>query len=330
MALVRRLFDAFGASGFEGVFILILLALPQSARASEFSQTDVVRVVLTDGDTLQAARVRPAPFDMVAVEMSDSQIRYLPSNRVRAVLDSRGVDHTKALLEQRETIASPLDLEANGRGEFSGEDRTSQRRIHALTWRGRPLAETPSFMITEFGVLARLDDYPYIGGDSRVAVSFDLGWMKNISEHGAVGFSGYALVSDPTTRLGIRARYRRWLSRKTSIDVSPGVLLGGEDSAIEYDPPGFVLGATVNAGDLVALTVDAEYARNVALVHDTPPLQWAKKTDVAWRAGAKLGSGLGLLGAAGLFGLVLLHRSERRVRLSMLFTSEKMGVGAVT
>ena len=43
---------------------------------------------------------------------------------------------------------------------------------------------------TEFGVLGRIDDYPYIGGDSRIALSFDLGWMKNISESGAVGFSG--------------------------------------------------------------------------------------------------------------------------------------------
>jgi len=270
---------------------LILLFLPVSARASEPSRTAVVRVVLTDGDTLHAARVRPASFDMVAVEMPDSRIRYLASNKVRAVLDSLGVDRTAAVLEHRETVPSPYD--------------PNRRRIPALTWRGRPLAETRSFMITEFGVLTRIDDYPYVGGDSRIAFSFDLGWMRNISERGAVGFSGYALVSDPTTRMGIRARYRRWLSRKTSIDISPGVLLGGEDSGIEYDPPGFVLGATLNAGDLVALTVDAEYARNLDLVHDTPPFQWEKRTDVAWRAGAKLGSGLGLLGTAGLFGLVL-------------------------
>lgn len=279
------------------LLILILLALPLSARASEPPRTAVVRVVLTDGDTLQAVRVRPATFDMVAVEMPDSQIRYLAANRVRAVLNSRGADRTAAVLERRETVPSRYDREA------SGEDRP--KRIPALTWQGRPLAETRSFMITEFGVLTRIDDYPYLGGDSGVQFSFDLGWMKNISPRGAVGFSGYALLSDPTTRLGLRGRYRRWLSRKTSIDVSPGVLLGGEDSAIEYDPPGFVLGTTLNAGDLVALTLDAEYARNRALVHDTPPLQWENRSDVAWRAGAKLGSGLGLLGAAGLFGLAL-------------------------
>jgi len=272
---------------------VFLLLLPLSARASEPSHTAVVRVVLTDGDTLHAARVRPASFDMVAVEMPDSKILYFSSNRVRAVLDSLGVDRTKAVLEHRKTVPSPYDLDPNGR-----------RRIPALTWRGRPLAETRSFMITELGVLARIGDYPYIGDDSRMALSFDLGWMKNISERGAVGFSGYALVH-PTTRMGIRARYRRWLSRKTSIDISPGILLAGEDSGIEYDPPGFVLGATLNSGDLVALMVDAEYARNLDLVHDTPPFMWEKRTNVTWRAGAKLGSGLGLLGAAGLFGLVL-------------------------
>jgi hypothetical protein len=274
---------------------VVLLVLTPSARASELSPTSTVRIVLTDGDTLYAARVRPASFKMVAVEMPDSKIRYLASNKVQAVLDSRGVDRTEAVLEHWETVPSPYDPGPNGPG---------RRRIPAVTWRGRPLAETRSFMFTEFGVLARIDDYPYLGGDSRIALSFDLGWMKNISKSGAVGFSGYALVS-PTTRLGIRARYRRWLSRKTSIDISPGILLSGEDSGIEYDPPGFVLGATLNSGDLVALTVDAEYARNLDLVHDTPPLQWEERTNVAWRAGAKFGSGLGLLGAAGFIGLVL-------------------------
>jgi hypothetical protein len=281
--------------------ILILLVLPVSAHASEPPRTAVV-LVITESDTLHAARVSPAPFDMVAVEMSDSKIRYLASNKVRAVLDSLGVDRTAAVLEHGESVPSRYDPGPNGPEGSPGE---RPRRIPAVTWRGRPLAETRSFMITEFGVVARIDDYPYSSGDSRIGISFDLGWMKNISAKRAVGFSGYALVADPTTRLGIRARYRRWLSRKTSIDVSPGVLLGGEDSGIEYDPPGFVLGATLNSG-LVALTVDAEYAKNLDLVHDTLPLQWEKRTDVAWRAGAKFGSGLGILGAAGFFGLIIL------------------------
>ena len=80
---------------------VVLLAVPLSARASEPPRPAVVRVLLTDGDTLHAARVRPASFDMVAVEIPHSKVRYLASNRVRAVLDSRGVDRTKAVLEHR-------------------------------------------------------------------------------------------------------------------------------------------------------------------------------------------------------------------------------------
>src|SRR5882762_6599117 len=105
---------------------VVLLALPLSARASEPSATAVVRVVLTDGDTLRAARVRPASFDMVAVEIPNSKIRYIASNRVRAVLDSRGVDRTRAVLDHRETVPSPYDPEPNG---SPGEDRPSRRRV---------------------------------------------------------------------------------------------------------------------------------------------------------------------------------------------------------
>ena len=282
---------------------LALLA-PVFARASEPSDAAFVRIVLTDGDTLQAVRVSPASFDVVAVEASDGKISYLASNKVRVVLDSQGVDRTKEVLERRRMVPSREDLEAPPSGTVR------PKRIPSLTWRGRPRAETRSFMITEFGLVARIDDYPYGRGDSRIALSFDFGWMKNISENGAVGFSGYALAGDPTSRMGVRARYRRWLSRRTSIDVSPGVLLGGEDSAIEYDPPGFVLGATLNAGDLVAFMVDAEFARNRDLVHDTLPLQWENRSEVAWRAGAKLGSGLGVLATAALFGLVIYVGSQ--------------------
>jgi hypothetical protein len=209
------------------------------------------------------------------------------SIRVRRILDVEGRDRTAAVLDRRETF-----------------DTTREKRIPSLTWRGHPYPETRSFMITEFGVMYRLDRYPYLGGTSRLAITFDLGWMKNVGSRHAVGFSGYAMPADQTTRLGIRFRYRRWLSRSASIDVSPGVILGGEDSAIEYDPPGFVLGTTLNAGDLIAVMVDAELARNWEFVEESPPfVTRTTHTDVTWRAGAKLGSGLGLLSAAALVGL---------------------------
>jgi hypothetical protein len=175
---------------------------------------------------------------------------------------------------------------------------------HALCWRGHPLPECRSFLITEFGLLARLDDYPYQRGASRVAVTFDAGWMKNISERDAVGLSGQVLTSDPTQRIGVRGRYRRWLSRNTSVDLTPGVFVSGEDNLIDYDPPGFVMGAAFNAGDLISVTVETEYARYKDYGDVLPQIP-TTHSDVTWRAGAKLGSGLGVLGAAALVGLFL-------------------------
>ena len=160
-------------------------------------------------------------------------------------------------------------------------------------------------MIVESGVLVRLDENPYYERASRIAYVFDVGWMKNISPRDAVGFTGYALVSDPTQRLGLRARYRRWLSSGTSIDVSPGILLSGEGDGGEYSLPGFALGATVNAGDLIGLTADVEWSRTQDLVHDTLPLEWRSRSDVAWRVGGKLGSSLGLVGGALFVGLII-------------------------
>jgi hypothetical protein len=226
---------------------------------------------------------------MVAIVLPDSSIRYVPAVRVRRILDAEGHDRAAAFLDRRETIG-----------------KTRVVRTKALTWRGHPFPETRSFLITELSMMYRLDRYPYRAAGSRLDLTFDLGWMKNVGTRQAIGFSGYAMPSDQTTRLGIRARYRRWLSRGVSVDVSPGVILGGEDGAIEYNPPGFVLGTTLNAGDLIAVMVDAELARNWEFAEQSPPfLTRVNHTDVTWRAGAKIGSGLGLLGSVAVVGLVI-------------------------
>ncbi len=173
---------------------------------------------------------------------------------------------------------------------------------HSLCWRGRP--ECGSFVVTELGALYRLDEYDYPGMDWRVVLTFDAGYMKNLSLKDAVGVTGYALLNDDITRLGIRPRYRRWLSHDTSIDISPGILLSGEDAAIDYDPPGFVLGVTGNLRDLLALTVETEYSR-YRDYGGGPGVDYQTQSDWTIRGGAKLGSGLGLAGAAAYLGLLI-------------------------
>jgi hypothetical protein len=190
-------------------------------------------------------------------------------------------------------------------GEADPTNASSEHKPgHALCWRGKP--ECGSFIITEMGFLYTIDDYPFAGGGSRLALTFDAGWMKNLSARHAVGFTGYAAVSDDVTRLGIRPRYRRWLSRTSSVEVSPGILLSGEDTAIDYDPPGFIVGATVNHRDLIALTLETEYSRYRVYVYGEPPVtSYQHTSDWTVRGGAKLGSALGVAGTAALFAFFL-------------------------
>lgn len=274
--------------------LLTLLLMTLCDRASASPETTGARatltVVLSSGDTLDAIRVVPSGLDVVRIDTADRSVFY-PGVRVRLIQDEWGEDRTRDILDRRQT------LELGSR-----ERRERASRSHALCWRGQPAPKCRSFMIVESGLLVRLDDDR---NDSRVSVVFDLGWMKNVSPKEAVGFTGYAMASD-VSRLGIRGRYRRWLSNRTSVDVSPGILLGGEGGGIgTYSPPGVVLGATFNAGDLFALTVDAEWARGKEIVDYTPPVEWQTRSDVAWRAGAKLGSSLGLLGYAAFAALVI-------------------------
>lgn len=184
----------------------------------------------------------------------------------------------------------------------SPETHAPEKPAHALCWRGKPLAECRSFLITEMGLLVQMNRNTSNLYAESVVLTFDLGWMKNVKPREAIGFSGYALAGD-VSRLGIRGRYRRWLTRHTAIDVSPGILLSGENTVTNFQAPGFVLGTTANLGDLIALTLEAEwsqyrdYGSGLTTTYGTG-------SDVTWRGGAKLGSALGVAGTAALFALV--------------------------
>ena len=218
-------------------------------------------------------------------------------------MDSRSWFRIASIAAVTACLGSPVVVNAD---EADPPPAPSERKPgHALCWRGKP--ECGSFIITEMGVLYRLDDYPFPGDPSRINLSFDAGWMKNLSKRDAVGLTGYALTDGDMTRLGIRPRYRRWLSHGSSIDISPGVLLSGEDPAIDYDPPGFVLAASLNEGDLVALTLETEYARYRDYADTGGPgsTSYQNREDWTIRGGAKLGSGLGLAGTAALLALAI-------------------------
>ncbi len=95
-------------------------------------------------------------------------------------------------------------------------DSTARPTPHEFCFRGRPGAFCKEFAITE---LAYGRSAPTQLVDPNV-VTWDLGAMRNVGPRSAVGGS-----IQFTTRfsVGLKARYRRWLSKDVSLDIAPGV-----------------------------------------------------------------------------------------------------------
>lgn len=174
----------------------------------------------------------------------------------------------------------------------------------SLCWRGKPMPECRTFLVTELGVYGRLDDDPTQAADNPVYFTLDLGVMKNVSPVSAVGVTAYGGAGDSHARIGARFRYRRWLSRNTSVDLAPGVIAyGSEDGGYTHQAPGFVFGATWNWRDWVALGLEVEHSRYRIEGYTPGELASPEKiSDTTWRAGGKLGSAPGVLGTAALVG----------------------------
>ena len=173
-----------------------------------------------------------------------------------------------------------------------------------LCWSGKPMPECRTFLITELGVYARLDDDPTQASDNPVYFTLDLGAMKNVSPVAAVGLTAFGGSGDGHARVGARFRYRRWLSPHTSVDLAPGLLFyGSEDGGYTHQAPGLILGTTLNWRDWVALGVEVEHSR-YRIEGYTPGEIAAPETlsDTTWRAGGKLGSAPGVVGTAVLVG----------------------------
>lgn len=163
----------------------------------------------------------------------------------------------------------------------------------SLSFRGGDRSACGSFLLTETGVLFPLDD----AGPARerkTLVFFDGGWMKNVAARSALGASVFWEGGDDYSRGGLRLRYRRWLGSRTSLELSPGIVLGGND---EYDPPGFIGQAAFNAADVVSVVVEGEAARYRYLEDSGGSRLSATRLDeTTFRAGLRVGSHPGLAG----------------------------------
>jgi hypothetical protein len=226
------------------VWFLPLLLFPIQAFASDSHPEppfETLRVVLTNGDTLQARCVQPAPFDMVAVVGTDKTTRFVSPTHVRVILDSSNSDWTREVLEGRESLGEPLPPPV-------------QMKPPKSLGVG-PRSVTRSFLITETSLLSR-------GGQTRGVIrtylGFDLGVMTNVSARMAVGYGGFFGSSYDYANAGARLRLRRWLSATSSVEIAPAVIVAeSRASGGVAVPPGFSIQASWCPSRYLTLTTEA-------------------------------------------------------------------------
>ncbi len=159
-------------------------------------------------------------------------------------------------------------------------------------FRGRPLPECRSFWITEAGTLYRFD-LPQTNDKwhATLMYNWEVGLMVNQSERYAIGGSLFFNFDDLTnhTLVGFRARYRRWLSPRISLDIAPGIIL----SESKTDNVAFSGEVMLGADDLIAAVVRLDMREN----------RFKYSDNFAWYGGLRLRSYPGLV--AGIAGPII-------------------------
>ena len=145
-------------------------------------------------------------------------------------------------------IALPL---LGGESSYA-QDRT---KIDPLCFIGNRFDHCKSFIILETGLKFLVTGHNRRPDKAGFLLTGDIGWMKNTSMKNAFGFSFYGAADDDGARIGIRPRFRRWLSRRTALDLSAGIIFSGTDNKGSYKSPGFV--ASASLGVVGWFSVDA-------------------------------------------------------------------------
>jgi hypothetical protein len=176
---------------------------------------------------------------------------------------------------------------------------TPRSRSGGTSWSGRAPPTCRDFILTETALTLRLrGDLP----STATAVTWDLGYMRNVASHSAVGGSFYLRThSFEWLTMGFRPRYRHWLSRRVGLDIGPGFVLstGGDFAGVDRAPQlafgSINASATLTDGDLVALTAEYDALRFEG-----------RGTKSAWYAGARFGGWLGPVATGALVGVAIL------------------------
>jgi hypothetical protein len=172
--------------------------------------------------------------------------------------------------------------------------------VAGTCFRGRPGDECQTFWITEFSYARRLNALAVERevGNGRWLLTGEIGHMVNLGRRNAIGGTISGAFDDRGSRVAIKARGRRWLSKTVAADLGLGVILAGEDNSYEASFPAFTGYVGLMTGDLIGfgVWVDAIPAKPKPEISSEPI-----GTDVAVYAGIKGGGYVGLVGGIATF-----------------------------
>ena len=139
------------------------------------------------------------------------------------------------------------------------ESKQQVKSIKKFCFQERSGAKCRSFLITEFGYLLRFDVERYT--DRRHYANWELGGMVNRGENSALGATFFFTLDQDyeEPRIGLKARYRRWINPNSSLDIAPGVILYGWRRHFKF--PSFAGHIGLNLGNWFALIGQVESTR---------------------------------------------------------------------
>ena len=201
----------------------------------------------------------------------------VPYHKIHSIIDDTGHDWTASVLRDGRSV-----------GVSPGESGAKAAR-HGPSFRPKPLPMCKAYYVYNFGVSYQFaDDRPFPNNDN-VAVSLDLGYMRNLSAKNAVGFSVLGFAGDEIQRLAVRGRYRRWLSPSVGLDGTAGVTIAGGGDADEIVFPGFIASAGLQFDGMIGVELEMEHVHYRYWVY--PQTEPYNQSDIQWRARGQLGAG---------------------------------------
>lgn len=155
-----------------------------------------------------------------------------------------------------------LILISNLFAQSLGPQKADSVAAKNFCWRGQSAQACKVFAITEFGFSHRFVSDKRSPDSKRWLWTAEIGAMINNKAKSAWGATLLGSVDYDEFRWGLRPRYRRWVSRTTSLDVAPGIVLnGGDDNRLRPRFPAFSGQVCLCFKDLVGLTVQMDITR---------------------------------------------------------------------